>query len=63
MNRRPDLFSLSMGVLFMIVGMLFAVDQLGWLRLNLQWFVPVALLVVGGGLAAGGFRRFDRDPD
>ena len=47
----------------MFVGMLFAVDQLGWLRLNLQWFVPVALLVVGGGLAVGGFRRFDRDPD
>lgn len=48
-----DLTSLALGVVFVALGLVYAVDGAGWAELDLRWIAPVLLLGLGGaGLAA-----------
>ena len=48
-----DLTSLVAGVVFVVLGLVYAVDGAGWADLDLRWIAPVLLLALGGvGLVA-----------
>jgi hypothetical protein len=51
MNRRVDLLALFSGVLFIIVGTLFLLDQKGTIQLDTAVLAPISLIVIGIGAA------------
>jgi Domain of unknown function (DUF5668) len=57
-NRR----ALAFGVFFMAMGVVFLLDQLDVLRLDLGYVLPVVLIAVGLGLLLGARRRSAEAP-
>ncbi len=51
MNRKIDLLALFSGLLFMIVGVLFLLDQRGSIDLDPAVLAPISLIVIGIGAA------------
>jgi hypothetical protein len=52
-RHETDYFSLSAGLLFVILGVMFAVAALADWSFDLRWILPVMLIVLGaGGVAA-----------
>lgn len=51
MNRKIDLLALFSGLLFMVVGVLFLLDQRGSIKLDPAVVAPIALIVIGAGAA------------
>ena len=51
MNRKIDLLALFAGLLFMVVGALFLLDQRGSINLDPAVVAPVSLIVIGIGAA------------
>lgn len=57
MNRRPDVLSLSFGLLFCATAIVFLLSRALSFSINLRWLGPAALVVMGGGLLFSGVRR------
>lgn len=51
MNRKIDLLALFAGLLFMVMGALFLLDQRGTMSLDSAVVAPVSLIVFGVGAA------------
>lgn len=51
MNRKIDLLALFSGLLFMIIGALFLLDQRGSIDLDHAVLAPISLIVIGIGAA------------
>ena len=51
MNRKIDLLALFAGLLCMVVGALFLLDQRGSINLDPAVVAPVSLIVIGIGAA------------
>ena len=51
MNRKIDLLALFSGILFMMVGTLFLLDQRGSIDLDPAVLAPISLIVIGIGTA------------
>ena len=57
MNRRPDVLSLSFGLLFSVTAIVFLLSRALSFSINLRWLGPAALVLMGGGLLFSGVRR------
>lgn len=57
MNRRFDVLSLVAGVLYVVLGVLFLLDQNGSIRLDAAVVVPVSMIALGIGAALSGRDR------
>jgi hypothetical protein len=53
--RGADRLSLVAGVLFVLAGVLFLLDALEVWRLRVDYLLPLGLIVLGLGVAAGGW--------
>ena len=57
MNRRPDVLSLSFGLLFSVTAIVLLLSRALSFSINLRWLGPAALVLMGGGLLFSGVRR------
>ena len=56
-RRRVDLSALLSGLLFVGLGVLFALDASDRIRLDVSWVGPLVLIVTGTGWMVSGSRR------
>ena len=59
MRPRFDLFSLVCGIGFIVVGVLFLLDQSGRASIDFGLLWPIILVVGGGAAAVNSFRKRD----
>jgi uncharacterized membrane protein YjgN (DUF898 family) len=58
MTDRRGVFS---GLVFVVIGVAFLLDELGVVQLRLTYLFPLLLILLGGWIVAEGLRRQGRD--